>query len=295
MKKSLIVTLMILALATFAAAQGPGYVVTQDVLGAHLNYGRGCPACHAPHNGAWGNGANKSGDTDSGDAILWGQDTGNLYGRTITVAGGSIEVLPTAAQFVGFSRTSAPDVAGLLTCLSCHDGNWATGPMMKDQVYETLPANTYGSGHIPTLLGNGGDTAGSYLATHPVGLNATVSCGGQWNWDCTNTNGVISMNGTNSAKFVQNYGYFVSPSVYNNTAVVVCTTCHNQHVMNVVNVNSGNSGLTAGEYETYFFLVGPYNPGSGTTNSNQTAQFCRQCHGGESNEMNGQPQVPTVF
>jgi hypothetical protein len=35
-----------------------------------------------------------------------------------------------------------------------------------------------------------------------------------------------------------------------------------------------------------FFLVGPYNPASTTPNSNQTAQFCRQCHGGEANESN---------
>jgi hypothetical protein len=42
------------------------------------------------------------------------------------------------------------------------------------------------------LLGNDGDGAGNYLANHPVGLNATVACGGQWNWDCTETNGTIS-------------------------------------------------------------------------------------------------------
>src|SRR6202142_3454827 len=81
MKKALLVTLMILAVASFAAAQlgAP----TSDVLGAHLNYGRGCAACHAPHSGAWGNGANKSGDVNAGTDALWGQDVGNLYGKTI--------------------------------------------------------------------------------------------------------------------------------------------------------------------------------------------------------------------
>jgi len=292
MKKSLIVTLMILALASFAVAQGPGWKVTQDVLGAHLNYGRGCAACHAPHSGAWGNGANKSGDTVSGQAILWGQDTGNLYGQTITTAGGRIEVLPTAAEFVADTQ---PDVNGLLTCLSCHDGNWAEGAMMKDKVYETLP-NTYGTyNNIPTLLGNDGDGAGNYIANHPVGLNATVSCGGQWNWDCNEVNGTIYMNGTNSAQFVKNYGFFVKPSAYNGAAVVVCTTCHNQHIMNVVNVTASNSGQTPGYYATMFFAVGPYNPGSGTAGSNQTAQFCRQCHGGEANESNSTNNIPTVF
>jgi hypothetical protein len=33
-----------------------------------------------------------------------------------------------------------------------------------------------------------------------------------------------------------------------------------------------------------FFLIGPYNPNN--PSSNTAAQFCRQCHGGESNEMN---------
>jgi hypothetical protein len=35
-----------------------------------------------------------------------------------------------------------------------------------------------------------------------------------------------------------------------------------------------------------FFVRAPYNPESGTAGSNQTAQFCRECHGGEANEMN---------
>ncbi len=296
MKKSLLVTLMILALASFAVAQINTGAATMDVLGAHLNYGRGCAACHAPHSGAWGNGANKSGDTVSGQSILWGQDTGHLYGQTITTAGGRIEVLPSAADFVANTK---PDVAGLLTCLSCHDGNWAEGAMMKDKVFETLPP-TYGTWNtIPTLLGNDGDGLGNYLANHPVGLNALVSCGGQWNWDCTEVNGVINMNGTNSAKFVTNYGWFVSLSAYNNSgtwgAVVTCTSCHNQHVMNTVNVNSKNSGQTAGFYATMFFVRGPYNPASGTAYANQTAQFCRSCHGGEANESNGQGQIGTTF
>jgi len=292
MKKSLVIMFMILAVASFAAAQVNVGAATQDVLGAHLNYGRGCAACHAPHSGAWGNGANKSGDTVSGQAILWGQDTGNLYGQTITTAGGTVEVLPTAAEFVADTQ---PDVKGLLTCLSCHDGNWAEGAMMKDAVYETLP-NTYGTYNtIPTLLGNDGDGAGNYIANHPVGLNATVSCGGQWNWDCTETNGKIVMNGPNSAQFVKNYGFFVSLSAYNNTAVVTCTSCHNQHIMNTVNVTAAKSGLPPNYYATMFFLVGPYNPASGTAGSNQTAQFCRQCHGGEANEMNGQGQLGTIF
>src|ERR1019366_3519398 len=134
MKKSLLVMLMILAVTAFVAAQiGPP---TSDALGADLNYGRGCAACHAPHSGAWGNGANKSGDAAAGQSILGGQDVGSLYGQTITTAGGRVEVLPSQADFIADSK---PDVNGLLTCLSCHDGNWAKGAMMQNKVFETLP------------------------------------------------------------------------------------------------------------------------------------------------------------
>jgi len=306
---------MFLATAGFAAAQGPNFSPQTDVLGAHLNYGRGCAACHAPHNGAYGNGAAKTTDLTAGQSILWGQDVASLYNQTIVTGGtgkatgnGYTEVLP------GSLSGTTPDVTGLLTCLSCHDGNYATGAMMKNQVYETLPA-TYGTfNKIPTLLGVApGGGAPSYLQDHPVGLSATVSCGGQYNWDCTETNGVIIMNGTNSSKFVQNYGFFVNPSSYTGpavggvtpspVAVVVCTTCHNQHLMNVVKVGPvttsastgaiSGSGQPAGFYQTMFFIKAPYNPGSGTAGSNQTAQFCRQCHGGEANESNNGAAVTT--
>jgi hypothetical protein len=198
MKRTILVTLMILAIAGFAAAQigSP----SSDVLGAHLNYGRGCAACHAPHSGAYGNGAAKTNDPTAGNVALWGQDVASLYGKTLQTGGGSYtESLPTSLS------GTAPDVLGLITCLSCHDGNYAQGAMMKNAVYETLPG-TYGKYNtVPTLLGNDGSTTGNYLNDHPVGLNATVSCGGAWNWDCTETNGVIQMVGPNSSQFVKNY------------------------------------------------------------------------------------------
>jgi len=286
--KKLIIAVTVLALASLAMAQIG--VITSDVLGAHLNYGRGCAACHAPHSGAAGNGAAKTPQLTA-NSYLWGQDTTSLLGKSMTFSGNTVVNLPAALS------AGTPDVSGVLMCLSCHDGNYATGAMMKNVVYETLPG-TYGtSNSIPTLMGaEGGLAVGDYSANHPVGLNAVLSCGGQWNWDCTETNGKISMNGPQSSQFVTDYGFFVSPSAYNNTAVVVCTTCHNQHIMNTVKVTNGpKSGLPSGNYKTMFFLVGPYNPGSTTAGSNQTAQFCRQCHGGESNEMGGGAALPTIF
>jgi hypothetical protein len=296
MKRTFAILTVLLAAAGFAAAQN--YSPTTDVLGAHLNYGRGCAACHAPHSGAYGNGAAKSADPNSGNVALWGEDVSSLYGKTITSGGGGFsEVLPTSMA------ETTPDVAGLLTCLSCHDGNYASGAMMRNKVYETLPS-TYGTwNNIPTLLGQEGTTAGNYLNDHPVGLTAVMGCGGQYNWDCSiSATGTVQMNGPASSLFVTNYGFFVSPGTYNNTPVVVCTTCHNQHLMNVVKVTNGvtvsqtagsGTGLPSGYYATMFFIRAPYNPASGTAGSNQTAQFCRQCHGGEANESNNGQAVTT--
>src|SRR6185437_16864855 len=130
---------------------------------------------------------------------------------------------------------------------------------------------------------------------HPVGLTAIMGCGGPYDWDCTiDGSGNVKMTGAKSAQFVQNYGFFVSPGKYNNQPVVMCTTCHNQHLMNVVKVTNGpKSGLPSGTYATMFFIRAPYNPASGTAGANQTAQFCRQCHGAEANEMNGSTAVTT--
>ena len=54
---------MFLLMGVSAAAQIAA--PTNDILGAHLNYGRGCSACHAPHSGASGNG----GGNGSGNGI----------------------------------------------------------------------------------------------------------------------------------------------------------------------------------------------------------------------------------
>lgn len=262
-----------------------------DVMGAHLNYGRGCSACHAPHSGAAGNGNSRFTSRAAGDVALWGEDVTGLYGKTITTGGGQfLEVLPSSMS------AGTPDVTGMLTCLSCHDGNYASSSMMQNRVYESLPP-TYGTHNsIPTLLGTGGLMGGSYLNQHPVGLSAAINCGGQDGWDCTQGEGVISMTGAKSSQFVHNYGFFVKPGIYNDTAVVVCTTCHDPHLMNVFTVQPGSkSGMAPGVYPTMFFLRGPYNPGSTATGANSTAQFCRQCHAAESNEANGANSIRTIL
>jgi nitrate/TMAO reductase-like tetraheme cytochrome c subunit len=309
MKRTLLIIIVLLAATGFAAAQN--FSPSTDVLGAHLNYGRGCTACHAPHSGAYGNGNAKTADPTSGNVALWGEDVGSLYGKTITTGGSGrgnyAETLPAA-------MSTSSEAFGLLTCLSCHDGNYATGAMMKNAVYEPLPSTYGGWNTIPTLLGNDGTTTGNYLNDHPVGAAATFGCNapaaGQtygesgYNWDCAISGTTITA-GPNMARFINNYGFFVALGTSTSTTspIVVCTTCHNQHLMNVVSVaksanvaagssvTSGLSGQTAGTYQTMFFLRGPYNPWN--TASNSSAQFCRQCHGGESNEMNNGTAVTT--
>jgi len=293
MKKVMLVTLVVLAFGMFAMAQQGN--PTSDVLGAHLNYGRGCAACHAPHGGARGNGIATS-DTGTGNIALWGQDVAALFGKTM-ITGQSEHGSYTLTMPSTWDATD-PVTTNTMTCLSCHDGNYATGAMMKNKVYETVPS-TYASNNIPTLLGRDGNTPnGDYLNDHPVGDQAIVGCNGPtggYDWDCTISSTGSIVPGPNMTQFIANYGFFVSTKAYNNQPTVQCTTCHNQHLMNVVNVTSKNSGLPAGPYKTMFFIRAPYNPASGTAGANQTAQFCRQCHGGEANEMNGGLTIPTTF
>lgn len=290
MKRVGILALMILASAPFSAAQSAS--TSTDVLGAHLNYGRGCTACHAPHSGmsASGEAGGTSTQGPGGNVALWGEDASRLYGKTIVTGGGKYtEVLPSSMS------STTPDTAGLLTCLSCHDGNYGSNTMMQNRVYESLPA-TYGTRNtIPTLLGGKASGSAGYLNEHPVGLNAVVNCGDGMGWDCSFVNGELQMTGVNAKKFVRNYGFFVKLGNYNNTAVVLCTTCHDEHSMNTVTIDGkSNSGLPPGQYPTMFFLRGPYNPRDTGPQSNQTAQFCRQCHADLSNEMKGST-AGTVF
>jgi len=284
MKKAMLLVLFIVMAASLALAtipQAPQLGV--DTLGAHLGYGRGCVMCHAPHSGPAGN--NAAGvATSTGYTALWGQNLTPLYGDVIAFGGGGYSVTLPADQGTVNSLGDHDPTVIILFCLSCHDGNLAKVGMMKGQTVETLPIV---GGTAPTLLNSAAAGAANYGNDHPVGPTAAIGCGGSWNWDCTNNNGKIVMNGPSSSAFVLNYGFAVSPVAYAGQPVVTCTTCHNQHFENIY---SGTIGGVKGFYQTMFFLRGYYQPGTG---GNNAAQFCRQCHGGNSNEMVGQ-NVPTT-
>jgi len=281
MKKALLVLLVVVAVGAMASAQ--------DVLGAHLGYGRGCVMCHAPHSGPAGN--NKAtNDAQAGEFALWGQDLTPLYGQPLTFSGDGKTTYSVTLPAKG-TITSAHDANTIiLFCLSCHDGNLAKVGMMKGVTVETLPVV---GGNAPTLLGaDGTGSTNMYQNDHPVGGSAAVACGGQYNWDCTGGGTTaITMNGPNSSQFLINYpGSFwnsaSSPLATFGTTVtaVACTTCHDQHSMTVFTNKNGN-------FATSFFVRGNYVPQTG---GNNAAQFCRNCHGGEANESHGVMNVPTT-
>jgi len=288
-----------------------------DILGAHNGYGRGCVMCHAPHSGAFGNGVATSGDPQNGMYALWGEDLTPLYNRTFSFSGdgnttkypitlpanlqGAGNTIP-PGQMNGLAPGGAKGPGGhswygetiVLFCLSCHDGVVTHVGVMNGTTVETLPIV---GGTAPTLLALAAPSGGTpYSNDHPVGPNAQVSCGAPYNWDCTatSTTAIISNLGTNQQAFMNDYKgsfwnsgsnplstFYANPTEPNG---VTCTTCHDQHSMTVYTNNNGS-------FATMFFINGQYTPNAG---GNSVAQFCRNCHGGESNEMNGVSGVPTT-
>ncbi len=205
MKKLILIILFIAVGVSMSAAQAT------DVLGAHLVYGRGCVACHAPHSGAAGNGGSNANSPYSGNNALWGQDLSPLYGKTLQFgdARGNWTITlpnygPTGSAPGNFDQFGGP--FAVIACLSCHDGNIAKPAMMQGTTVEALPNSSVSGGHAPTFLGNDGTSPGNYLNDHPVGPNATVGCGGTFDWDCTiGATGKYAFTGAGSTQFLTDY------------------------------------------------------------------------------------------
>ena len=177
------------------------YIPNYDVMGAHENGGRGCAGCHAPHNGAKGNGGTATGygNWASAQGGLWGEDTSGImtgYAGGITFNAGNSHhsgVLTWgAAALVPATAWTDSTYTGVATCLSCHDGVNATGAMLSGSAYEqafgllngaapvgfntnrngALSTALYGPNAIPTFLG--GVTGLGYNYQHPVGQTANL-------------------------------------------------------------------------------------------------------------------------
>jgi len=307
MKKLLLLCVLIMVAASLAFAGLPGPVQTTDVLGAHTIYGRGCQGCHVPHSGVYGNGGTSS-DTTSGNIALWGQNLQPLYGQTLQFGDGTnfpVTLPNTGAVAITIGTTMFAPIANptadtplwsTMACLSCHDGNIATSSAMKGTTVEQLTINGH-TFNAPTLLGNDGTVAGNYHNDHPIGPSAIATCS-TWDWDCTYSAGTYSM-GPNETIFSSNYLNPFIGVIRNLTdggdptgQYVTCTTCHDQHSMTAFKATIGTGTTASHQYvKTSFFLRGYYDM---TTGGNNTAQFCRQCHGGEANESHGVYSVPTT-
>jgi len=289
--------------------------LSQDVLGAHNGYGRGCVMCHAPHGGALGNNApsgqinaisaaTASSDTGNGTGgPLWGENLAPYYGQTVSFVGTYTVTLPASASAANAANNSGAQI--VLLCLSCHDGALTKPAMMQGWTVEALPIV---GGAAPTLFGaTAGNNPLSYTNEHPVGQSVSGS-----SWGCASGVGGASglpINPTNctSAAFTAFTGTNYKASLWNYPSNpyyslyplasftgsasggttkngVTCTTCHNQHSMTVYTNSKGS-------FPTMFFINGEYMPSSG---GNSVAQFCRNCHASESNEMSGLLSVPTT-
>jgi len=308
MKKLALLILFSLLVCGLAIAQEQttgslAYAPTVDVMGAHENGGRGCAGCHAPHSGGRGSGGNiisKAGSytpagTEEGDTGLWGTDTNPIETGLPTITFDS----KYTTTISGLTWSSGKLYTGVVTCLSCHDGNVSKGAMMSGVSYEqawgllnfatTAGSNgtqnavtLYGPNPIPTLLGNDGGVAGDYNNDHPVGPLANLGAvfgnavyiASQMTINFSTRGSIaniVPVTGTPFANFVSGYG---TPAISSmavpsgDTAVtdvyIVCTTCHDQHVMNVYSTATYGTVPIAGgagvTEATIFFVNGPYNP-----------------------------------
>ncbi|HEV2579326.1 MAG TPA: hypothetical protein VGT44_00620 [Ktedonobacteraceae bacterium] len=204
-KRAIAVAAVLCALAASAAAR----TITPriDALGAHVNAGRGCPECHTPRRTSSPERIPLTRKAYHGGEMLWGQDVASTYAAYGSPSDHS-------------AQNDGSDSDEILRCLTCHDGNYGPQAMMRNVVYETLPSK-YGSlGAIPTLMDQESLIKGHQIEDHPLGLDAQIKCGGALGWDCTETNGVITMNGAHSSHFAASYGFFVKPSHHGSTSVV---------------------------------------------------------------------------
>ena len=262
------------------------YIPNYDVMGAHENGGRGCAGCHAPHNGAMGNGGNKLGGYGSlatQQGGLWGEDTTNIIALGTITFNGGLSHHSGVLTFNGANNWSDPNYTGVATCLSCHDGNVAEGAMMSGYSYEQmfgllngvaggasgvsanrasgLTTQLYGNNPIPTLLGGG--TGAGYGDTHPVGQTANMGAvlGSVLTSATYGLSPAVTGSSLNVAALTPNSPYANFVASYYPTALaatvnattgvfasnyVTCTTCHNQHNMAVYAGTRGGGGLPVG-------------------------------------------------
>ena len=303
MRRTAIILFFVILMAAVALGQNPP-LPSVNLLGAHDVGGRGCPICHISARGT-------SRFETPGAALAetaaqpWGASTTPVFGETVALGDGSrsIEVSPAAIS------TPDREVNGILTCVSCHDGNMVPPSMMAGQTFEQaigLLPKTSRRQLVPTMV-TSNNIEGNDANDHPVGTSAVIASGQGLVWA---NNAFAIVPGSPYARFVSNYGWpSLVPGRWSNPwgvnfagePFLLCTTCHNQHVMAVyISSPSSPIGNDSGgnSYTTFFFVNGPYNPNlilARNPKTSSSAQFCRQCHFELSNEANNTNSVPTIL
>ncbi|HVO59855.1 MAG TPA: hypothetical protein VMT53_02910 [Terriglobales bacterium] len=267
-----------------------------DVLGVHNVGGRGCGACHAPHADS------SSAAGVPGGTGLWQPLSSRVTQQTVRFGqdGRSVEV--DSARLV----TPGAEVMGVVLCLSCHDGNVTPQNMLATESYEQKVGLRELPGRVRSVLDQ--DWTLRDVVDHPFGATATIETGNGLEF---RDGKFVVIRGSAYAQFVANYGWpSLAPRDYSTPYGVdhqgrpylVCTTCHNQHAMNIypsrqASPVAGDRGT--GNYATFFFVNGPYNPNRSSvvdrSNTTSSAQFCRQCHFRFSNEANNANNIKTLF
>ena len=311
------------------------YIPNYDTMGAHENGGRGCAGCHAPHNGARGNGGTTGGYGTYTDAQggLWGQDTSSImsnYAAGITFNGNSTNhssrLTWGAAALNPLTAWSDQTYKGVATCLSCHDGAVSSGAMMSGVSYEqifgllngvaiglnsnrnsALSGTLYGNNAIPTFLG--GSTGAGYNYQHPVGQSANL--GAVLGTVLTNSSfGLISGVAGNKITvtgLAPNSPYANFVAVYVPAALLAAVpqsgnaadnflVCTTCHDPHNMSVaKQVPAGAT--QVRTVFFVRGGYNPGApfDPTHEPSTMRFCEQCHFAMSAEYYGAMNMGTAY
>lgn len=325
--KQLMLLVLMIAVLTFAGAAVAQ--VTADVLGAHNVGGHGCASCHQPHSGACGN-TKLSGDTGcddtTGTLALWGR---GWIAKTYTlISGGTFTTPSTTAGFIGGTSDPLFDTA---SCLTCHDGSVTVAGMTGHSVEPNndagFPPTWFGTEVASPTFSNMHPVHTTY-SCGSYNWDCTVnSTTGKIYWgNSTAQMAFINNYGRGASFYAAGVGGTTVGGSNGNGATasttagayIECTSCHNQHVMGDGNAEykyqpstwvSTNGSCTVGSnannpycgsygnngnstYKvTWFFVKGWYDAHSATSNS--AAQFCRQCHAGESNEFNNQFGVTT--
>jgi len=173
---------------------------------------------------------------------------------------------------------------GPYAVISCGGGyNWdcAGGDTTKSN--KNAPS-TVTPGAAITMTGSASsnfvaDNPSSFWNNWSYASGITAPTGAGNTYSACNTAGVTGT--TPNCTFSNPLSSFSATSTVNG---VSCTTCHDQHSMTIYTNSMGS-------FTTMFFIRGQYTPSAG---GNAVAQFCRNCHGGESNEMHGLNGVPTT-